>query len=163
MGMIGYAVPVDPEMCDAIDSGHREVDDAVPSYDDADTHGVCVEKLWHAMHFVLSDGCVWESDGKLGELWMGGRVGVEDRGYGPARYHGPAQVAGFARLLAALPNEALRGRFDPKLLGDSDVYPNIWDEGAEELWDELVAYLDPVRTLIRETAERGGGIVVWIC
>jgi len=31
MGMIGYAVPVDPEMCDAIDSGHREVDDAVPS------------------------------------------------------------------------------------------------------------------------------------
>lgn len=150
MSMIGYvaAVPDDSVAVDDIDEDAEGV--------------VCVEKLWHAIHFLLSDGCASESDGKLGDLFMGGEESGEDTGYGPPRYHAPRAVTKLHRWLSALSNEQLRARFDPRELADADIYPSIWDEPADDLWEEIVGYLDPLRALIARADERGEGLLVWI-
>lgn len=164
MSMIGWVAVVPEAACDAIAAGRIEIDRAVAVDDvtDDSEDAVCVEKLWHAIHFLISDGCVWESDGKLGELFMGGEEGSEDFGYGPPRYHAPARVTKLHRWLSALPNEELHKRFDPRALAGSDIYPTIWDENPDELWEEIVGYLDPLRALIARAEERGEGLLVWI-
>src|SRR5688500_3112302 len=164
MSMIGYVAVVPEDACDAIAAGRLDIDRAVAigDVDEETADVVCVEKLWHALHFLLSDGSVWESDGKLGELFMGGEPGTRDVGYGPVRYHDPSRVAKLQRCLVVLSNEQLRGRFDPRALDGADIYPMIWDEDPTELWEEIVAYLDPLRALIARADERGEGLLVWI-
>ncbi|MBX7084751.1 MAG: YfbM family protein [Nannocystaceae bacterium] len=161
MGMIGYLAPVPAQACDAVASGRRNIDQLVPAYDDDDAAILCVEKLWHALHVLLSDGCIWDSEGGLGDLFMGGELGADDVGYGPARYHPPAAVDAFARALAALSDATLRMRFDPRELADNDVYPNIWDDDPASLWQEIVGYLTPVRATVAAASAAGDGLIVW--
>lgn len=168
MSMIGYLAPVSAVTCAAIATQRKTIDEVFTALcsEDAERRAVddevCVEKFWHALHFIFSRGLVWESAGDLGELFMGGENGEVDIGYGPPRFHTPSEVAAFAVELATLSDDALRARFDLDAMAEGDVYPSIWDEDADALWEETMSYLAPVRALIATSAARGDGLMVWL-
>ena len=129
--------------------------------DGADASVVGLGKLWHAIHFLLTDGKVWETEGALGPLILGGDPVGEDVGYGPARLHRPEAVAGLNAALAASSDDVLRGRFDPSALMANQIYPTIWDEPEEDLWEEITHYMGPLRSLLKEAADAGDAILVF--
>ncbi|MBX3250586.1 MAG: YfbM family protein [Myxococcales bacterium] len=158
MGMIGYVARLPEAAFDDLGAIAAVIE---ASYDDDDEGGaVCVEKLWQAIPFVLSGG--GQRGGALGQLFVGGAARGADVGYGPARLHGREAVAEMARELANLTTDELRGTFDPTKLDAAGVYPSIWDEDPEDLWDELRYYVEAMRRLVTEAARAGDGLVTWI-
>lgn len=171
MSMIGYLMRVPRPVCEALVAGTEDAQDVLPDIDEMmvwfagkegdDARGVCVHKLWHAIHFVLA-GSPWDTDGELGDLFMGGDEVGDDMGYGPARLLEPDRVAALHRQLTASPDAVLRPRFVPAELAAEEIYPDIWDEDEDELWQELTSYLAGVRTILGRASDAGDGLLVWL-
>src|SRR5687768_4410646 len=58
-----------------------------------------IDKAWHAIHYTLN-GSVWEGEGPLSWVILGGQELGEDVGYGPVRYLDPTQVKSVAAALS---------------------------------------------------------------
>lgn len=118
-----------------------------------------VEKMWQALHFLVVGDPFRPGTGRDAFV-LGGQACGADLGYGPARMLSPADVTVVARELPDA--EVLRASFDPAKLAAADVYPGVWDEDPEELWEELSAYYESLRTYYREAARAGDAMVLWI-
>jgi hypothetical protein len=60
-------------------------------------------------------------------VFGGSEIG-EDRGYGPARYFAPSQVAEIAGALQSPGLEReLHGRFDGEAMTQLGIYPGVWE------------------------------------
>lgn len=122
-----------------------------------------LDKAWHGIHYLLT-GSDWAGDPPLCYLLAGGEeVGDIDVGYGPARVLRSAQARAFHEALAGLPDDQLAGRYDPAAMTDADLYPSIWADTDSEPLEYLMEYLGDLRGFVAETAERGLGLVIWLC
>ena len=134
-------------------------DDAVEQDGEID-----LDKAWHGIHFLLT-GSAWEGDAPLGYLVAGGEeIGDEDVGYGPARALRPAEVAGFDAALAAISLDDFRQRFDPKVMMEQQIYPEIWDRTPDD--DDTLGYLaeyfEVLKAFVRTSTENNKGLVIWL-
>jgi hypothetical protein len=120
---------------------------------------VSVEKMWHALHFVIAKRAWEPGSGKAGYI-LGGQECGEDVGYGPARLLSAEEVATIARELPTA--EELHKDFDPKALAAADIYPSVWDEEPDDLWDEIASYYAQVRGLYLDAAKAGDAMVLWM-
>jgi hypothetical protein len=120
---------------------------------------VVLEKMWHALHFLIAR--TPEETGPGAGRWiLGGEPVGEPGGYGPARLLSPADVASIAR---ELPNaDTLRDSFDPRALAEADLYPSVWDEDPDELWEEISGYYKEARALYLDAANAGDAMVLWL-
>ncbi len=115
-------------------------------------------KLWHGLHFLLT-GTVYEGTLPAAYLLGGTPIGEEDVGYGPARSISAAETRIFSTYLDGLDRTEFLDRLDPDRMQALDIYPQIWDEDAEELKEELGDTFDALRTYCRKCAEVGLGLV----
>lgn len=150
--MIGTLRPVTPSQIAAL----RANGDVEPLLEPGE---VSVEKLWHALHFVLT-GDVEPAEGPLGNAVLGGTPVGEDLGYGPARLLEPDEVRAVSAALDAIGEAALRARFDPAALAEAEIYPQIWEEDADELFDELWGYYAEMADCYRTAAKNGDGMLL---
>jgi len=98
----------------------------------------------------------------LGDAVLGGAaIGEEDVGYGPARGLSSSEVKAVAAALAPIDAAALRKRFDAEALAEAEIYPFIWDEGAETL-DYLSRYYAIVRQLFADAARNDQAMIFYI-
>ena len=118
-----------------------------------------LEKMWHALHFLLT-GRADGGPGPLGFLLEGGRPVGEDTGYGPRRRFTGAEVVAIHAALAALDDDTLLGRLDPAAMTRLQLYPMVWEEPEEELREELAFYLGEMRTFLEGLAARGSELDV---
>jgi hypothetical protein len=90
-------------------------------------HSVSLDKAWHGLHYLLC-GKLEPAPGPLGQAVFGGSEIGEDRGYGPARYFAPSQVAEIASALRSpgLEQELYR-RFDGAAMTQLGIYPGVWE------------------------------------
>ena len=90
-------------------------------------HSVSLDKAWHGLHYLLC-GKLEPAPGPLGQAVFGGSGIGEDRGYGPARYFAPTQVAEIAGALQSpgLEPEVHR-RFDGEAMTQLGIYPGVWE------------------------------------
>jgi len=58
--------------------------------------------------------------------------------------------------------EELRRTFDPRRFSAADIYPGIWDEDPDELWEELSGYYSQLLAMYREAAAAGDAVIAWI-
>jgi hypothetical protein len=120
-----------------------------------------LDKSWHGIHYLLT-GTAWEIGDRAGAAILGGDAIGEDGGYGPARLVDVESVRMIAAALDALDVESLRGRFDPDAMVAADIYPNIWDAGADELDDYLVPHFAELRRFYRTAAAGGQAVLLAI-
>jgi hypothetical protein len=120
---------------------------------------VGIEKAWHGLHFLLAADAEPTAT-PLGQAILGGEPLGDDLGYGPARVHGPAQVAAVAAALASTSVAELRGRYDPAALRDARIYPGTWDDPDDRDW--LLAAFDDVRRFYAEAAARGSAALIYL-
>ena len=121
--------------------------------------GVSLDKMWHALHFMLT-GRVDAADPPLGDAILGGTETGDDLGLGPARVLTPEQVRAVDQELAHVTRHDLRDRFRPILFADRDLYPQMWDQPREELLALLTAAFDALVDCYRAAAARGDGMLL---
>lgn len=123
-----------------------------------------LDKTWHALHFLFT-GSNWEGDFPQGFLVScGDEIGDVDVGYGPARSFSAAQVKEIAEFLARLDLTELKGNFDFAAMQELHIYPNIWDDPAdlEDEWEYVMGGLDELVSFVKETAEKGFALLVYL-
>jgi hypothetical protein len=118
-------------------------------------------KMWQAVHYLLA-GTSDLAEPPLGIAVYGGAEVGPDLGYGPARVLAPAQVAAVADALEDLTDEDLRRRFVPADLERDGVYPPVWDEPEDRLFDEIMECLADLRACYREAAAAGDGMLQFV-
>ena len=121
--------------------------------------GCWLEKSWHGLHYVFA-GDAWGGEGPMAFLLGGGDPVGGDLGYGPARLIAADEVPGIANALGGLTDEEFDRRFDLERLAEEQIYPEIWDEGRDELLDEYRGYFHQLREFTREAAREGKALVL---
>src|SRR5262249_49894702 len=121
-----------------------------------------MEKMWWALHFLLTGDAPGCGEPPLAWAVFGADEIGKDTGYGPPRFLTPEQVGAVSAALSALSRDELRVRFDPARFDEAEVYPGVWDEDPEELFDELMTYLDGLTDHYRSAAEAGDGMLLAI-
>ena len=123
-----------------------------------------LDKAWHGIHFLLT-GTADGGDFPRNFLLLGGReVGDVDVGYGPARVMTAGETRAAHEMLEALPDDALRARFEPAEMMRREIYPEIWDRDPEE--DDTLGYVmenvAALRRLLAAAAADRLGLVLYM-
>jgi hypothetical protein len=147
------AVRADPTTVESLI--YADHDDAEPG------PALDLDKAWHGIHFLLT-GSAWEIGEGAGGAVLGGEPIGGDTGYGPIRLLPPEAVRTVAAGLATLEIDELRARFDPESLAAADVYPAIWDEGAEAFDGYLAPYYTHLREFYRAAALNNEAVLLAI-
>lgn len=168
MGMISMLISISAEDCAKLSKHPERMEEFLFPDDDLDSSGnetVDLDKMWHALHFLLS-GEAWEGQAPGSQVIMGGEATGPDLGYGPPGLISPSEVSTINTFLQTLPADYIQQKFDPQLLGQNEIYPNIWggmdaDETGEMI-DELQGYLDELSAFYRKAAENGWGVITYL-
>jgi len=128
---------------------------------DGEGKAIDVDKSWHGMHYLLT-GSAEGGTPPLDFLLEGGRtVGDEDVGYGPAWVFTAAETRGIAAAVAAISDEELRARYDPKAMDAADVYPSrIWVRDGDEALDYVMEYIAILRATLQKAVEMNRGLML---
>ena len=160
--MIGNLVALSPERLRSLIDEPDSVEEFLyPEDGDAepDNH-LDLDKAWHAIHFTLN-GKVWEGEEPLFLTILGGEEIGEDIGYGPARYLLPDQVRVVAQALSSITPDDFATKFDPSALAAAEVYPEIWDEGAEAL-EYVQSFYNDLRNFYIAASERNDSVLIYL-
>ncbi|ATB35086.1 hypothetical protein CYFUS_000498 [Cystobacter fuscus] len=171
MSIQGNLRRVGADQLRALLASPEQVNDIVhpPEDEDLDEDGssnadhLPLEKNWHGLHFLLT-ATAWEGSPPLNFIAAGGqRVGDEDVGYGPPRAFTPQQVKEISRALEGLDGEGLRRRFNARKMDELEIYPQGWsDNDDEESLASLLEDFDTLRSFLREGAEQGQALLVYL-
>lgn len=162
MSMIGNLVALNLQQLQSlIDEPDLVEEFLYPEDGDAqpDNH-LDLDKAWHAIHFTLN-GKAWDGEEPLALTILGGEEIGEDIGYGPARYLLPEQVRNVAKALNSIAPDDFAGRFDPSALTAAEVYPGIWDEGAEAL-EYVQPFYNDLRNFYIAASERNDSVLIYL-
>ncbi|MBX7222555.1 MAG: YfbM family protein [Blastocatellia bacterium] len=159
MSMIGNFVRVPQPTLTGLFKHPEEITNVI--YDDGLFPHLDIDKAWHGIHFLLT-GSQWEGPEPLCNVVLGGRsIGEVEVGYGPARGLTVDEVQAVSKALQAIPKEDFAQRFQPADLTANDIYPGIWDEGAEAL-DYLVENYVQLRKFFQTAAKKNEAVIVYI-
>lgn len=108
-----------------------------------------LDQGWHGLHYLLT-GVVDEAPWPLGFLVSGGSLVPSDEGV--VRVFSADEVADIASSLAALSVAALHRLYDPLLMDESGVYPEVWTSEGDagfawlaELFEATAAFMNKVK------------------
>ena len=123
-----------------------------------------LDKSWQGLHFLLT-GTDLGGDPPLNFIHRPeSSIGDVDVGYGPARAVRSGEVHAIAAELERLPGEKLAERFDPEMMMELGIYPEIWnrDPADDDTLGYLLQYYEDLRGFVRRAADRDQGIVVYL-
>ena len=120
-----------------------------------------IDKAWHGIHFLLT-GTAWESSLPLGFIVAGGEEVGDDLGYGPARALRSEDVLKIETALEPLTTEELRRRFDADRMTELEIYPFGWSHDPDGELEYRLEFYAELRAVVRRTAERGHGLLVYL-
>jgi hypothetical protein len=119
-----------------------------------------LDKAWHGIHYLLT-GTSWDIPPGAGEAVLGGDPIGADWGYGPPRLLRPDRVQAVAAALRDVTADSLRARFDPAVLREADVYPQVWD-GDEDFDIYLLPHFLTLQAFYLEAAEQKEAVLLTI-
>lgn len=133
----------------------EQLDDEEAVQELIDGPGLSVGKAWNALHYLYC------GDSTVGESAISGGRSLDeldlDTGYGPPQVLTPAEVADYARALAAQTDEELRAAYDPVAMKKEKVYGCNFDDPAELEW--LLGEARNVRAYFQDAASKGAGML----
>jgi hypothetical protein len=138
----------------------RRVDPADDWQPDSDNEDWDLDKAWHGIHFLLT-GQTWDGEPPLNFIVAGGKeIGKVEVGYGPARCFTSREAAAICDALEPITAESLRERCDRDAFMKHDIYPNIWDEPADECFGYVLTYFEEMKEFMRRTKASRKGLIV---
>ncbi len=149
------------KLLEAPETVHELIHPERDIYQDERFH--CVEKDWHAIHFLLNRKA-WMGEPPLDFIVRGGtEVGDVDVGYGPARVFTPSELGRIVSALHPITDDMLRQNFTAEALAAADdhLYPG-WGPGEEKYADEMVASYRGLQAFLEAGAKQGRGLIVWL-
>ena len=158
MGMIGYLREVS-------DADLRQLDDDSKAYDlfrHTDRVALCLEKDWHALHYLLTGSTEGGGD-PLGFLLTGGREVGAELGYGRPRLLDLGFVQRLNKALQGITEDQFWSRYDAQRLEAEEIYPGNWnDEPPESQRDAYIPVFNEVREYVARVAAAHGqmGVVI---
>ena len=162
MSMIGNFIAIDSAALACLVADPERIASFIyPGGADLAPDHLDMDKAWHAIHFILN-GRVWEGDGALGLVILGGEEIGEDIGYGPARYLTPDQVSDVATALSKVSSDDVTQRFDPAALDEAEIYPQTWARDDREGLSYVLHYYDKLVSFYRNAATRGDAVLLFI-
>ena len=164
MGMIGYLREVsdaDLRLLDGVRGLLDGVREAQRLFRRDDPDALCLEKDWHALHYLLTGSAEGGGD-PLGFLMAGGREVGQDIGYGRPRLLPPDFVRRLDAALQGMTDDQFWGRFDAQRFEAEGIYPEVWDEPPDDFRDVFIPLFHEMRAYIARVAESGGQLVVAI-
>ncbi|WP_246427855.1 YfbM family protein [Paenibacillus phyllosphaerae] len=155
--MIGHLMQITPASLADILQGEETVE----AYMEAEEiESLYLDKSWHAIHYILN-GKAWEGEEPLVHVILGGTPIGEDYGYGPPRYLTPEQVEQVAQALTGLQGAELIGRYNPDLMAQQDIYPQIdWDDEEEQQY--VFDYYWSLVDYYKAAAASGNGMLLYL-
>lgn len=164
MGMAGCYAAVDAATLALLKADPDSIPEFLfPDDGEGEPANYCdLDKAWHGIHYLLTG----QADGGPEPLSLavhGGEEVGEDVGYGPARFLTPAQVRTVSAALDRITEANLRARFDPRAMDAAEIYPAIWGRDGQEALDYLVENYLPWVAFYRAAAQRGDGMITWLC
>ncbi len=122
-----------------------------------------LEGSWHGLHFLFT-GTAWDGELPAAFLVKGGTELDDDDDENVARVLNPGQVRAIDAFLVSLSRPVLAQRYDARRMTELEIDPEeLWarDTGQEHpVCDRLLDAFDDLRAFVRDTRERGQGIVV---
>ena len=122
-----------------------------------------LEGSWHGLHFLFT-GTAWDGELPAAFLVKGGTELDDDDDENVARVLSPGQVRAIDAFLVSLSRPVLALRYDARRMTELEIDPEeLWarDTGQEHpVCDRLLDAFDDLRAFVRDTRERGQGIVV---
>lgn len=165
MGMVACFAALPRSALEHLQSEPDEIEDYLfPDDGDSDPpHSIDIDKSWHGLHYLLTG----QAEGGP-EPWswvvQGGHAFGPEVGYGPARFLTPEEVQRVAAALDRTPIQHLVERFNPQDMQAKEIYPDvIWVRDAEEALDYVLDGYQQLQTFYRDAAERGDGVIQWLC
>ena len=156
MSMLGQMVQVTLDDLEGLGDDPDRINDLLME------GGYSVEKMWQPLHVLLTGDPEMGGDPPLSWAILGNQDIGDDLAYGPARFLTPEEVKEVAAGLAALTPEILRESFDPKVFEENDIYPQIFDEDPDEVFDELMIYFEGLVEYYRDAAENDNAMLMAI-
>jgi hypothetical protein len=89
-------------------------------------------------------------------------VGTEDVGYGPARVLYADKVAELNVALSAFSEQTFEQRFDPKVMLNADIYPQIWNDSREDLLKEYRGYFDDLKVFVKSATQTSEALLITV-
>jgi hypothetical protein len=158
MGMIGHCKAVTPAELASVVADPSKLEALI--YSEA-TPRLYLDKAWWGIHFLLTGDYGPGTESISWAILGGVELKGPDLGYGPPRFLKPDEVIAVAAALSGVSAEALAGRFDAAALAEANVYPNIWDEGAEAA-DYLIDYYKKLVPFYADAAKAGHAMLLWV-
>ena len=168
MGLIAnYTCVSDANLKELKGLGSSEEDlfETVEEWSDEDEFLLDIDKMWDALHFVLTGVGTDHKDDKnpLSQAVLG-VMAVEDI----SDYVAYTEHNHLANIVAALEQfdiENALESFDMAACKEAELYPNIWDydEEEEEIKDELLHDFEQMKRFYKQVLEANGHVLVSIC
>ena len=161
MSMIGYFLKANDFLVKRIEKGNAG---EILFGGEEEQNLLCIDKVWHAIHFVLT-GCVWDipDDNILGHMILGGEpVSDEDFGYGPARLISKETVAQIADALKEWDEAAFREKICMEDLIANEVYPVMDDEDRELFAQYVCENFVELKKYFEEAAKDGESMIAFL-
>src|SRR5215204_1776440 len=113
-----------------------------------------LDKSWDGILYLLTNNginTIEEAQPPLSNVLFSGQIIDEeqDMGYGPAQYLTPEQVKEISLALSNITDDELRKKYNAGEMNEKDVYPQGWDDGADEI-DYLIDYFVELKEFYSE-------------
>jgi hypothetical protein len=124
-----------------------------------------LEKSWHILHYLFTGHI--DASHSPGDVLMNGDALGDDVGYGPARLHDEKQTQEFARFLKSIDPARLQERVNYQEMSRVGVYSMPLGHGSDEEFNaelraEIASYFPALRDYVGNTAEKHGGLLIWL-
>lgn len=161
MSMIGNFLQLSPEeLATLIDDPSSVVSFIYPE-DEEREDNIDVDKAWHGIHYLLA-GDVWGGKFPLANAVLGGTEIGDDVGYGPARYLTADEVKAVADALMEITPDVLRSKYVASALAKNEIYPEIWDDPADDAVGYLTSWYEILRDYYIEAAAKGNAMLKYV-
>ncbi len=133
--------------------------------EDEDPYLLDIDKAWDGILYLLTgNGSQYidmpDPSGFQAVIFSGQLIDRnQDLGYGPAHYLTPNQVKSMNNALSKKSREDLLDKFDPADMTNKDIYPGIWDEENNEVFDYLYLYFELLQQFYEEASNENQAVI----
>ena len=132
-------------------------------WDGADTNKADIDKMWDALHFLLTGASADHLENNLRSNMVVGHTVIDEENL--LAYTSSAKVKEIVEEIAGINFTSILAGFDMQKCKDAEIYPDIWDdeEDKEDIMEDLSDSFDQLKQLYRTAAEHRNGVLVSIC
>lgn len=107
-----------------------------------DCNKVDIDKMWDSLHFVLTGITASEpiEDNPLSELVVGVYPILFEDEF--VSFSSKEDVKKIIEIVKNIDFNTYRANFNPKILAQKEIYPNIWTEDKNDLFNEIKSSFD---------------------